>query len=349
MEEVWYLKRIETKEEFQKRFQVNKNNRFLKRMYLPYLLKRKPYKIEIQQGKKIIYLYLENEDIHKSRDNKHNKQEVITKKEEKNIKRQAGRKRKTIQKIEKLLVDKEVKNVVLDKKLEKENEVRNYIERNNIDIQNGRRILKYMVYNILEYIADVQEIPLESQSIHILVNDNTSINQSIIIELARKLKRVDIVTNHIKQFRKLEEYLDDKLGIMITVGNNKRKCLVKEKWILNVDFPIELIRQYRVNPNSLFINLENPMLEIPSRFNGIILNSYEIQMKEELETSLKNMGLDDNFDMLTLYESIRMRKDSYENIQKDMEQDEIKIKRIKGINGYIQKKDFERIKESGRK
>ena len=65
---------------------------------------------------------------------------------------------------------------------------------------------------------------------------------------------MNIVTNHIEKFKKLEDKFMEN-GIMITIGNNKKKSLMKSKIILNIDFPNELINKYMIKDDAIIINV----------------------------------------------------------------------------------------------
>ena len=65
---------------------------------------------------------------------------------------------------------------------------------------------------------------------------------------------MNIVTNNIEKFKKLEDKIMEN-GIMITIGNNKKKSLMKSKIILNIDFPNELINKYMIKEDAIIINV----------------------------------------------------------------------------------------------
>ena len=67
-----------------------------------------------------------------------------------------------------------------------------------------------------------EKIKKEETTISILINDLTEIELENIKILAENYKNLNIVTNHIEKFKKLEDKFMEN-GIMITIGNNKRK------------------------------------------------------------------------------------------------------------------------------
>ena len=67
--------------------------------------------------------------------------------------------------------------------------------------------------------------------------------------LAKKYKSINIVTNHVEKFKKLEKSLEEDEGIIISITNNKKRSLMKSGIIINIDFPNELINKYEFKSN----------------------------------------------------------------------------------------------------
>lgn len=87
------------------------------------------------------------------------------------------------------------------------------------------------------------------------------------------------ISNNINYFRILKDKLWEDNGIIITLTNNKKKALSKSDIILNVDFSEELINKYVINDNSILVNLEENVRIKKKRFNGKIINDYNIKLK----------------------------------------------------------------------
>ena len=90
-----------------------------------------------------------------------------------------------------------------------------------------------------------------------LINDFTQINIDIIVEIAKSIKRLNIVTNHINKCQKIEEYLYNEFGIILNISNNKRRSLLKAEVIINFDFPEELINKYRIYDKAVIISMDD--------------------------------------------------------------------------------------------
>lgn len=171
------------------------------------------------------------------------------------------------------------KKVVLSKEIKKEEKYINYLNTYGMQIADGRWLFEILLTDIVQYIIDKQKI--EKANISILINDLTDIELENIKVLARKYKTINIVTNHIEKFKKIEQQLEEKEGIIITITNNKKKSLMKSQIIINVDFPNEMINKYRINENSNIINIRGKIKINQKRFNGLNINDYEIDYRED--------------------------------------------------------------------
>ena len=78
---------------------------------------------------------------------------------------------------------------------------------------------------------------------------------NLIVLIARKVKRLTIVSNNINKFRYLEEKLYNEYGIAIELSNNRRKSLLNSNIIINVDFEEEMVNKYNINSKAIIINL----------------------------------------------------------------------------------------------
>lgn len=154
-------------------------------------------------------------------------------------------------------------------------------------------------------------------------------NLKIIIQ---KYKRVNIVTNHIEKFKKIENDIFKKYGIMITVGNNKKKSLAKSKIILNVDFPSELVNKYNIYEEAIIVNLKNKVKINKKRFNGININDYEITFANIDVLDYEKFDL---FYKKDLYEAMLYQKQPFANILNKIEKDKVEIEKLYGCNTII--------------
>ena len=241
---------------------------------------------------------------------------------------------KVAKKLNKMLYKDCVQDVVLSKKLNENEILKNELYSENINILDGRKLFSLMACKTIEQVCIYAGTKLEKIEVSILVNDNTEINLCNIIEIAKNVKRINIITNHIERFSKLQDYLYSELGIMIKLSNNKKKDLLNSHIILNIDFVEEIINTYKIPYKCAIININNPVNIKTKQFEGININNYNIIMKE----AYKIIGFEDKI----IYESI-IYDYSLKKALRKINEDNIGIKSLLGKNGEINQKEFKQI------
>lgn len=220
--------------------------------------------------------------------------------------------------------------IVLSKNLKENKDFLENLNKNHIIFYDGKWLYRYILNELLEYILKKKNETKENTEISFLVNYVDDIIVQNIKKFAKEYKRINIITNHIERFKKIEEDLYDEDGIMITVTNNKRKSLIKSKYIINFDFPEELINKYRIYEKALIISIENEIKINKKRFCGTIVSDYNIILEKEF--NIKN-----DYDIKDLFESLIFRKDNFYNIRKNVENSGLHIIQIYGKNGCIER------------
>ena len=237
------------------------------------------------------------------------------------------------------IVCKLTKNVVLSNYLNDVKKINNQFCNKGIYIYKGNMLIHYLIYNFIDYISKLRQEETALQELFILVNNSSQINKDSIIYLAQKFKRINIVTLKLNNFMKLSDYLEG-LGIAITVTNNKRKSLLKAKFIINLDFDENMINAFSVNTKAVIIET-NKKVNLKSKlFNGI--NVLDFQMIYDNITNNFDDICYKNFDKKILYEQSLTGK-NYENAIKDIEQNNVKIVNLIGKNGIINTKEYLKI------
>ena len=219
------------------------------------------------------------------------------------------------------------KKIVLSKKIKEQTTYVNYLYSYNYEIVDGKWLFQVLIFDILEYVIKKLKIKKDDIKLGILVNDISDLAIYAIVELVKKYKNVKIVTNHINSFKNIEEKISEKYGILISVGNNKRKVLSKTNIILNLDFPTELINRYKINSESTIINFKGNVKIKDKRFNGLNINDYEIDWEEQVNS--------DKFYTKDLYEAIQYKNQPIEETLRKIKRDNIKIKKLMAQNTTI--------------
>ena len=247
----------------------------------------------------------------------------ITVQEEINLKKA----RKLAQKTKKILDETTCNKIILSKEIKKQKDYKNYLYSNNIDIVDGKWLFEVLSAKILEYVINKKNMKKEETPVSILVNEMTDNILENIKQIVREYKRVKIVTNHIEKFKKIEEEILRKDGIMINVNNNKRKSLIKSKIILNVDFPTELINKYNIYDEAIIVNLRGNVKINKKRFNGMNINNYQIVFynSEEFDYDKSNL-----YEQKDIYEAQIYQKQPFEYIERKIKRDKVKITQLVG-------------------
>ena len=250
---------------------------------------------------------------------------------------------KISKKINKLLIKNNVRNVALSEHLRTIEILVNTLHANNINILDGRWLFKYEIIDILKYISEKSNKKIENLKVSILLNNKQDVDEQNIILLANTVKSVNIVTNHINEYKSLEERLQNDLGIIITISNNTKKSLLKSDVIINIDFPEENVNKYTLPRSVVLINIDGKINIQSKKFNGINVNYYNIVLSENLTKIFIENNLYNAFNSVILYESIIFRKDNFKNIREDISNDKIEIRNLIGNSGEINEDEFKKI------
>ncbi len=194
-----------------------------------------------------------------------------------------SKKVKIVNGINKILKNNNSNKAIVSKSLKKNDEFLNLLYSNGIDIIQGRYLFKVIIEDFLENICIQNNIKEKDSLISITVNDVDKWVIKLIENLSKKFKMVNIVTTKSDYFKNLQKMLYDENGIIITITNNKKRALSKANIILNIDYPEEMINKYVIKDDAIIINLEEKIKIKKKRFNGKIINDYEIKVKENTD------------------------------------------------------------------
>ena len=245
--------------------------------------------------------------------------------------------KKLIENLVYILKEKGIKNIILSNDLYNKETMKNWLYAYNYNILNGRLLMKTSIIDIIEYIMNNTNSNINTEEIAILVNDNSNINLEIIREIASRAKRVNIVTNNISRFRKLESKLYEESGIILSIGNNRKKGLTRSKYIINIDFPEELLNKYRMYKKAILVNIENECKINTKLFSGIIINDIKIKYNDIIQ---KEKDIYKEFSENKIYEAKIIALDSLKEVISIKKEDKYKIVNTIGNNGIIHQNEF---------
>lgn len=244
------------------------------------------------------------------------------------------RKRKTeriIQKLSKYLYNNAIKNVALDNNLMQNELAKNGLYSNNINILDGTRLAKFLAYNLIQKIYKYKNKKIETGEITILANENNDINSKTIIKIAEKVKKLNIITTNTKKFKKIVDNLYEEWGIIVKLSNNFKINLNTSDIIVNMDFTEKDINKIAIPSDATIINIPNNIDIKSKKFAGINIKDWEI----EVPTKYNMEGFSSNI----CYEAIIYKMLTTQAFEK-IEKDNIKIKKLIGVNGVINNKEF---------
>lgn len=243
-----------------------------------------------------------------------------------NKKEKADKKNKIIKKVIKVIKQYKIDTIVFSKDIEKEfqKDSVELLSKENYQVTtlNGKRLMKYMNFEIISYILEKQNADMKNEDIYILFKNDKSIdlsfrtNLEILKEFLNKyiynFRVTNLVANDIRELRRLQEEILESENILISVSNNKRKALKRAKYLLNVNLNKSEIDKYKINRDAIIINLEQTVIYNDPSFNGINVNYFELEIPDEYIESFEKIG--EKFDIVTLYESILLEYS--ENVKK---------------------------------
>lgn len=207
------------------------------------------------------------------------------------------------------------------------------------------KVKKLLIIKVLEYILKLQKKNINSLDLTILVNDNSEMNLFLIEEISKIVKSIKIVSLNIYKFRKLEERLYNEEGIAIQFSNSYKKSLSKEKVIINFDFNETEINEYNIFNNSIIINCSRSKIKIKSQlFEGIMINTFTINLKKELIEEYKKSNIYNNYSKLLLYACLFEQETSIRKLYNRIKNDNVTVNGLIGNNGIINKVEFKNLK-----
>ena len=210
-----------------------------------------------------------------------------------------------------------------------------YIEYNRLD---GKYLLKCAVPEVIKYCYNALDKNEELEEIYILAENYTKENIRIIESMLDKVKVVNIVTNHLRQFQELEKRLERR-EIYITVSSNKRKALKRAELIINLDF--NNFNGFNVNKNSIIVNC-NKEFKLNKDFEGICIENIDIKIDKIMRIFSEN----ENMDKKELFEAELLKQKDLDESRYILEKSKMIITGLIGKRGKIDLSEFEKIKRN---
>lgn len=212
----------------------------------------------------------------------------------------------------------------------------------NKRIVNGKRLMQYMNFDIFEYILKIQKEPMNKQDVFFMIKKDNNMDLQFLEPYIENCKTVNIVTNDMERFKKVQDNLYEKEDILISVSNNKNKALKKAKYIFNVNMKKSEMKKYKIDRNAIIINLKENVKIDDTSFEGININYFQISIPDDYIEKYEVFCKENEFDIVKIYESILLRKIQSQKAKSVM-LSKTDLKKRKNIEADIIKKDNVKI------
>ena len=209
------------------------------------------------------------------------KQNVIILNYHKIKKKNINYKKRVIREILKKLNYYDCKKVILSKQLKQDNILKQILYDSNNYIINGEYLFKILLEKIIEKASTDNNIKSENSQITIISNTLENWLESFLENSVTKFKILTIVTENSIIFKKLENKFLEKEGTILAITNNKKKSLSKSNIIINLSLNEEQFNKYNIFENSIIINAKGNIKIHKKRFNGKIINGFQIALKKD--------------------------------------------------------------------
>ncbi len=107
---------------------------------------------------------------------------------------------------------------------------------------------------------------------------------------------------------------------------------MKSQIILNIDFPKELINKYNLKDDAIIVNVKGRIKINKKRFNGLNINDYEIDFREDKKD---DKAISDKYFLKDIYESELYKKQRIDKIKEKIKLDKVTIKKLILNNGEL--------------
>lgn len=219
------------------------------------------------------------------------------------------------------------------------------ILQSNVRIINGKTLMEYMEFDIIEYILKKQQANIKQEEIYIVFKKDSTLDLNFSKVFIENFRMTNIVTNDVERLKNIQENLMKNDNILISVSNNKKKALKRAKYILNINLTKGELEKYKISREAVIINVKEDVKYDNSAFDGININYFKIGLPDEYIEKFEEIGK--NFDSVKMYESILLKNDiqktKIENAYKRINKDGIVISAIIGNNDEISDEELQKI------
>lgn len=155
------------------------------------------------------------------------------------------------------------------------------------EIEQSKNIYCENSIEILNNIMKDGKKETKEQSIYLLLEQSSNLNNIKIKEMLNQYKIVYIITDNVKQYRKIEQFAEEEAEMLIIL-NNRKKSLSKAKYIINYDFSQEDIEKFNINRTATILNVAQNKIKIYQGFQGIVINNIRLKSEKNEKFSIEH-------------------------------------------------------------
>lgn len=153
-----------------------------------------------------------------------------------------------------------IDNLVFAEKLLKNDELMSLFEK-KFNILNGKWLYIFLIFNIINKIASVQNKKINEYEITVLCNNPKEIVYENIKKLSKNCKVVNILTKNTEKFKNIENMLYEKNSLILNVSTNNEKVCLYSDIVINIDFSNEELQGCNFNDKSILIQCTKEKFE----------------------------------------------------------------------------------------
>lgn len=190
-------------------------------------------------------------------------------------------KNKKIKEVDKIKEIEKIKGVSEQNLEEKKLKIHTFDINNLVnEIEQSKNIYCENLIEILNNIMKDGKKETKEQSVYILLEQSSNLNNIKIKEMLNQYKIVYIITDNVKQYRKIEQFAEEEAEMLIIL-NNRKKSLSKAKYIINYDFRQENIEKFNINRTATILNVAHNKIKIYQGFQGIVINNIRLKSEKD--------------------------------------------------------------------
>ena len=234
-----------------------------------------------------------------------------------------------LQRILDIMNEKDIDTIVCADALQRNELFMKWVNNNNCNILNGSWLMKFLMCDILEKIAYIKNIRIDSMEVSVFIKNFSDYHIEEIKVIAKRCKVLNIITDNVRKFEYVEKLLNEECGVMVNITGNIEKSSKRADVIFNFDFVKDELDKCNMKKNSILVQMNR---EEYIKKDGIVIRFFKLNLPIRYDEKFARFH---HFNEEILYESIVYYKNSFKNIMVILRRDNVNIRYFIGNNGKI--------------